>query len=856
MSWELLPVDYTDAVWDGMKKYEPINNDDGTISLKDVTVYSNMEKSFFGAKEANRMNEALNTIMSMVENGTNLYEAFQNYFAGQKVLFETAANTSIEQYNSNLSALRSNATTTSLEFNTYVEQLKDEGNQAIESIKTDYSEEISNFEKEQEKVFDIWFEAMREKLSGDTAGKLQSEIDDINNNRIQLSVSCPEVLIGETITATNGVDTKTATVDESLTVTFGFGAPGKYTLTDSYTGTEITVDALLYGLYPVTVKLGVINVTCPDAMIGKTVACSNGEKTYTRVVGSSKEVVFGVPELGTWEITNNYTEEAINVNVTDYVSYEATLHIAKLTVNCDVAYAGETVSVTNGSLAYSKEVPDTGIVTFDIPVFGTWTVTNTKTTDSVGINVNAYSDYTAQFGLVGIKVVCGNEAFVGETVTVTKGSTSYTKTVTESLEVTFELNGLGTWTVTNSKTSAAIVTKCTQYQTYNVSLNLVTIAVTFTDAAFVGKTVTCTGTSSETKVIGSDLSVSFSVDTGTYTLSNSLTSTTQTVNATEYTTYSVEFALATIVVTCATDDFVGKTITCTDGSTTLSKVVGSDLQVSFSVGLGSWTLYNPVNDENENAISVTEYKTYNFTIEKLNIVTWADGSWEDISKMLEAHYAGKIDISDYWAVGDTKTGIQLAAMSATGVSESHSAQSIDLVIVGFNHDNLSSGGKAAVTLSLKNSLNSTVVYMLNSSDNGYTYANWSACRRRTWMSNVFEKALPTDIRNLIKSVSKISVAANSKTQGDSKKVSTTDRCFLFSWGEMFGSSTSNLGNLQDGEQYSHFIVSSNRPRGTRTWLRSSTYDGTPCFAAVESGYGYDSYTAWNSGFSVAPGFCI
>ena len=47
MAWNLLPVDYTDAVWSGLKKYSQIDNDDGTISLQDVTVYTNKEKSFF-----------------------------------------------------------------------------------------------------------------------------------------------------------------------------------------------------------------------------------------------------------------------------------------------------------------------------------------------------------------------------------------------------------------------------------------------------------------------------------------------------------------------------------------------------------------------------------------------------------------------------------------------------------------------------------------------------------------------------------------------------------------------------------------------------------------------------------------
>lgn len=43
MAWELLPVDYTDAVWSGLKRYNTVNNEDGTVSFQDVTVYSGKE---------------------------------------------------------------------------------------------------------------------------------------------------------------------------------------------------------------------------------------------------------------------------------------------------------------------------------------------------------------------------------------------------------------------------------------------------------------------------------------------------------------------------------------------------------------------------------------------------------------------------------------------------------------------------------------------------------------------------------------------------------------------------------------------------------------------------------------------
>lgn len=188
MAWELLPVNYTDAVWSGLKRYNEVRNEDGTVSFQDVTVYSNKETSFFGAKDANRMNEALNTLMSMVENGTDLYTAFQNYFNTQKGLFEDTANA------------------TQQGFNEYVDSLKAEGDSAILTIKTDYRKEITDFENQQEQLFTTWFEFVKGQLGEDVAGKLQNQINalDIKTDGFEArNTTFSED--GKTITETYGV---------------------------------------------------------------------------------------------------------------------------------------------------------------------------------------------------------------------------------------------------------------------------------------------------------------------------------------------------------------------------------------------------------------------------------------------------------------------------------------------------------------------------------------------------------------------------------------------------------------------------------------------------------------------------
>lgn len=179
MAWELLPVDYTDAVWAGLKRYNQINNEDGSVSFQDITAYTGEEKSFFGAKDANRMNEALNTIMSMVENGTDLYTAFQNYFAEQKTLFEQEAD--------------SKAT----EFDNYTNNLEQE-----------YKTSMAAFESQQQQIYNAWFQAMKDQLSKDAAGNLQNQCTELDERLTLL----------EQMTMQNDFSAPLATDDEAITL--------------------------------------------------------------------------------------------------------------------------------------------------------------------------------------------------------------------------------------------------------------------------------------------------------------------------------------------------------------------------------------------------------------------------------------------------------------------------------------------------------------------------------------------------------------------------------------------------------------------------------------------------------------
>ena len=130
------------------------------------------------------------------------------------------------------------------------------------------------------------------------------------------------------------------------------------------------------------------------------------------------------------------------------------------------------------------------------------------------------------------------------------------------------------------------------------------------------------------------------------------------------------------------------------------------------------------------------------------------GTIQQISDMLDTHYKGKINISDYWAVGDSRTE-SISEIPSGTTGESQPAQDIELVIIGMNHDDLTTPvngiSKGAVTVQTLNCLNNKGY--INSNYSGAGYALWSTSKRRTWCNNEFISALST-LKGLIKPVVK------------------------------------------------------------------------------------------------------
>lgn len=258
--------------------------------------------------------------------------------------------------------------------------------------------------------------------------------------------------------------------------------------------------------------------------------------------------------------------------------------------------------------------------------------------------------------------------------------------------------------------------------------------------------------------------------------------------------------------------------------------------------------------------------------EGLKIVTFADGTDAEIEKMIEAHYAGEINIGDYWAVGDKRT-IHHNVMAATGVSESHKENDYAYVIIGIEHDDLVTAingkTKAAITIQTERMLylNTTAEYggsydtshecgYMNSSDTNS--GGWEGCARRTWCNNVYKQCLPVYIQNMIKQVKKLTSAGS---QNSTIKTSN-DYAFLPSEIEVFGSTTHSFTG--EGKQYQYFKnATANRYKKPRYgsyvsgywWERSPYPEDSTSFCFV-NGNGNAAWSNASGTDGVAPCLCI
>ena len=251
---------------------------------------------------------------------------------------------------------------------------------------------------------------------------------------------------------------------------------------------------------------------------------------------------------------------------------------------------------------------------------------------------------------------------------------------------------------------------------------------------------------------------------------------------------------------------------------------------------GTYSVSATLNGETTDAVSVsvtTSGTTYSVECLFFNSVL-ANNTWAQIAK---ASAAGKA--STLWNVGDEKN------ITVSG-------ETLTLVIMGFNHDDLASGGKAGITFGLKNLMaNTRAMNSSNTNSGGFT-----GSAMYSWLQNTLLPTLPSDLQAVLKNVNKKTSAGSQSSTINTNSM----KLFLFSEIEIFGSITYSKSG--EGSQYKYFETNSkvkylSNGSGSASWWwgRSPHASNSNGFCYV-NGSGSANAGYANSTSGVCFGFCV
>lgn len=282
-----------------------------------------------------------------------------------------------------------------------------------------------------------------------------------------------------------------------------------------------------------------------------------------------------------------------------------------------------------------------------------------------------------------------------------------------------------------------------------------------------------------------------------------------------------QILVTTIPNTEVTASLNGKTVSATSDS--------SGLAILKIPGYGTWNVsINVYGLSVSKSCTIKAISQYELAL----LVDLESASWDDISFISEKGVAASI-----WNVGDKKT------ININGTN--YQAQ-----IIGFNHDTKTEGGTAGITFQLVDCLNEEFSMNVSNTNVG----GWTKCSMRTYrMANLLTE-LPSALRNVIKAVNKLTSAGN-----QSATINTTsDKLFLLSEVEIFGSATNSKSG--EGSQYAYYKAGNSKVKkfngSARYWVeRSPSKENNIEFCAV-SDTGSASSTGGSTSTGVAFGFCV
>ena len=658
---------------------------------------------------------------------------------------------------------------------------------------------------------------------------------------------------------------------------------------------KVTLRALKAAL---GVQSASINVT---TCAGASVTCTDGETTLNGV-GSTK---FSLPDnTGTWTVTATLAGVTVTkeVEVTGALQYNVDLMIAtglavtgaptKTAYDVGEAFDPTGLSVT---VTYADNTTEdvTADCTFSPATMASGTTEVTITYQRAGRTLTATQAVTVR-QLSGISVATAptkTAYYIGETfdasgmvikATMSDGST---KTVTGWTYSPTGALTANTTAVTISYTENGVTKTTTQAITIRA---LVSIAITTapTKTAYkygekfssAGMAVTATYNDNRTRVVSG---WTYS-PTGALALSNTSITVSYTEGGVTKTTtqaITVSNTLSSIAVTTApskTAYFTGDTFDTTGMVVTATMADGSTKAVT------GYTCSPTTMASNTTAVTIsyTEGGVTKTTTQAVTVTTISTtlnaNSWATIKAVSDASKG-----ASYWAVGDTKTITINGAVGNTTFSN----LSVDAFILGFNHNSSREGanrihfkiGKiSGVHIALCDSNygssgSSASYFQMNASNTNSGGWNGSSMRKTLLgnsgtptspPSNSLLAALPSDLRAVMKAVTKYSDNTGGGSDTASYVTSTTDYLFLLSEFEYHGARTyANSAEKNYQAQYDYYKAGNSKihykhnATGTAAiaWCRSvrSSYSSTFCRVNT-GGSARDSNASISYG--VAPGF--
>ena len=239
----------------------------------------------------------------------------------------------------------------------------------------------------------------------------------------------------------------------------------------------------------------------------------------------------------------------------------------------------------------------------------------------------------------------------------------------------------------------------------------------------------------------------------------------------------------------------------------------------------------------------------------VEIVSFADGTEDQIGAMLAAADAGKINLSDYWSVGDERA-IALKATTDSEVGETHAAQDSVWVIMDTGENSgyvFADNTPVHFVVGMKDCFNETG-YMNSTNTNA---GSWNGCFRRRWCNNTFPNSFEDSTRALFKSFKTISY---DDTLGGT--ITLTDNFALFAEKEIFGTRTySNATEANALKQIKYYEVTANRIKKVNGaaaywWERSPHSGGSNSFCSAANGGGGAEFNGASAARGLAPFGCI